>query len=199
MNSTNQISTSRHDHQDQRSRRRRKDSGFTLIELMVVVNIIGLLASIMVPSMMNHLHKARLARCIAEMHGLQTGLFMMATPGGVFPDAASYWDTVFPGSKPGPYFYLVDAEDWNLGHGNDLDGYDEQNPGGKERTSPDIKFVLMCQHDHAHLAKYVYIEDTLAPQIATVENDPNYERFVKWEEGRMPPGGGGGGKGGGKK
>jgi prepilin-type N-terminal cleavage/methylation domain-containing protein len=199
MGSTKHTLTSRHGGEGRPDSRRRKDAGFSLVELMVVVNIIGLVASMMVPAMMNHLHKARLAACMEEMHGLQSALFVMATPGMVFPDSNSYWDTVFPGNRPGPYFYLVDAEDWNKGHGNDLDGYDEQNPGGKERKTPDIIFVLMCQHDHAHLAKYVYIEDTMPPQIATEENDPGYARFIKWEDGKKPPGGGGKGKGGGKK
>jgi hypothetical protein len=173
-------------------------------ELLIVVALIGILSAIMIPNLLERYHKARLARCMVELRGIQTGLYMVAEPGLTFPDASTFWGTVFPAARPGPYYYLSDAEDANAGHGNDLDGYDEQNPGGKERTGKDIKFVLLCQHDHAHLCKYVYIEDEGAPQLAFEDDDPGYSRFIKWEDGRKPGGkpggkGKGGGKGGGKK
>jgi len=173
---------------------RTRESGFSLTELIVVVNIIGVLAAIMVPNFLEKLHKARLARCMVELRGVQTGLYMVAAPGILFPDAAAFWEQVFPAARPGPYYYLSDNEDANAGHGNDLDGFDEQNPGGSPRTAKDIKFVLICQHDHAHLCKYVYIEDEGAPQLATDENDPGYDKYIKWEDGRKPTG-----KPGGKK
>ena len=112
----------------------------------------------------------------------------MAEPGITFPDAPTFWDSVFPRAKPGPYYYLSDAEDPNAGHGNDLDGYDEQNPGKSKREKKDIKFVLLCQHDHADLCDFVYIEDEGPPQLATADNMPPYERFIKWEDGRKPGG-----------
>lgn len=184
---------------DTPSPQRPRDSGFTLTELLISIAIIGILAAIVIPNMVDKLHKARLARCMLELRGIQAGLFLASEPGLTFPDAPTFWGTVFPMAKPGPYFYLADAEDPNAGHGNDLDGYDEQNPGNSPRTKKDIKFVLMCQHDHAHLCKYVYIEDEGPPQLATEDNAPNYERFIKWEDGRAPGGSGnGGGKGGGK-
>ena len=177
---------------------RSRQDGFTLAELLVVVAIIGILTAIMVPNLIDKYHKARLARCMIELRGIQAGLYIVAEPGITFPDATTFWSSVFPLARPGLYYYLSDAEDPNAGHGNDLDGYDEQNPGGSEREAKDIKFVLLCQHDHADLCDYVYIEDEGPPQLATADNDPGYERFIKWEEGRKP-GGKPGGKGGGKK
>lgn len=177
-----------------------RESGFSLAELLVVVAVIGIISAIVIPTMMEKYHKARLARCMVELRGIQAGLYLVAEPGITFPDAPTFWNQVFPTARPGPYYYLADAEDPNAGHGNDLDGFDEQNQGnGGNRTEKDIKFVLVCQHDHAHLCKYVYIEDEGAPQLATDDNDPGYSHFIKWEDGRSPGGKPGGGKSGDKK
>ena len=175
-------------------RHQARQAGFTLTELLIVVAVIGILSAIMVPNLLERYHKAKLARCMVELRGIQTGLHMASELGVSFPDATSFWNNVFPAARPGPYFYLSDNEDPNAGHGNDLDGFDEQNPGNSPREAKDIKFVLMCQHDHAHLCKYVYIEDEGPPQLATEGNDPGYVRFIKWEEGRKPGGKPGGGK-----
>jgi prepilin-type N-terminal cleavage/methylation domain-containing protein len=184
------------------TRRPCRHSGFTVTELLIVVAIIGILAAIVIPNLVDRLHKARLARCMVELRGIQTGLYMMSDVGLLYPTASDFWNAVFPAARPGPYYYLSDNEDPNAGHGNDLDGYDEQNPGKGPREAKDIKFVLLCQHDHVYLCKYVYIEDEGPPQLATDDNDPGYSKFIKWEDGRKPggkPGGKDGGKGGGKK
>ena len=167
--------------------RRSPQDGFTLTELLIVVAIIGILSAIMIPSIVEKLHKAWLARCMVELRGVQTGLYMVSEPGVLFSTPADFWETVFPASRPGPYYYLVDAGDADAGHGNDLDSYDEDNPGASGEAI-DIKFVLICQHDHAHLCKYVYIEDEGPPQLATDDNDPGYDKFIKWEDGRKPTG-----------
>ena len=176
------------------TKRRSRQAGFTLTELLVVITIICVLSAIAIPNLIDKYHKARLARCMIELRGIQTGLYLAAEPGILFPDALTFWESVFPAARPGPYYYLSDAEDPNAGHGNDLDGFDEQNPGASPREAKDIKFVLLCQHDHADLCDYVYIEDEGPPQLATADNDPGYEKFIKWEEGRKPKG-----KPGGKK
>jgi general secretion pathway protein G len=51
-----------------------RQSGFTLIEIMVVVIIIGLLAGIVVPNVMDSLDKANVQKARADFKTLQTSL-----------------------------------------------------------------------------------------------------------------------------
>jgi len=163
----------------------RRQAGFSLTELIVVVNVIGIVIAIVAPIMINRIDHARLARCMVELRGIQAGLFAVTVPKYIFPDAASFWEATFPGSRPGPYYYVPNNYDANKGHGNDLDNFDEENPGNSG-TPVSIKFVLLCQHDHKDLAKYVYLLDEGPPQIATEENDPGYTQWIKFEDGRQP-------------
>ena len=45
----------------------KRSAGFTLIELLVVVAIIGMLASLLMPSIQNSLWKAKQAKCISNL------------------------------------------------------------------------------------------------------------------------------------
>jgi prepilin-type N-terminal cleavage/methylation domain-containing protein len=168
--------------------------GFTLTELLVVVFLIGILSAIAINKVLDALEKARLARCKVELRGIQEEVWDAYVDAGAFIDPATYWEVKWRGRRPGPYFYLVDG-DANKGHGNDLDGIDEENPGasGDKRKGKDIRFVVLCQHNHKHLADYVYLVDNDPPMIADENNRPGYERFIKWEFGG--PGNGGGGRG----
>ena len=159
-----------------------------------MVFLIGILSAIAVNKIVDSLEKVRLARCQLELRGIQEEVWDSYVENGSFPDPATYWETKWRGRRPGPYFYLVDG-DANKGHGNDLDGIDEDNPGasGDKRKGKDIDFVVLCQHDHKHLADYVYLVDNEPPMFANADNKPGYERFIKWEFGG-PGGGGGNGK-----
>jgi prepilin-type N-terminal cleavage/methylation domain-containing protein len=174
--------------------RRTFERGMTLIELMVVLLIIGVLAAIAVAVMHSRIDKARLARCMNELRSIQSTVFVHSD-GSTLPDQNTFWQTAWNGLKPGPYFYLTDAEDPNCGHGNDLDGFDEQNPGNAPRERRDIHFVLLCQHDHKDLAWYVYLEDEGPPLISWNGSYPGYHRFIHGNHGGGNSGGGGTGGG----
>jgi prepilin-type N-terminal cleavage/methylation domain-containing protein len=166
----------------------KSQAGFTLSEMIVVVYIIGLLSTMALNNALEAIEKARLARCLVEVHNIQTAIWNSSDIGVSLISAKDFWASHFHGHKPGPYYYLVDG-DPNSGHGNDLDDIDEHNPGKSDenRTKKDIKFVVVCQHNHKWLADYVYGEDQDPPQIALGGvNDPGYDRFCKWE--MNPPG-----------
>ena len=172
-------------------------AGFTLSELIVVVYLISLLSTIVMNTALDAIEKARLARCVVEVHLIQTAIWNSSDIGVQLIGVAEFWSSHYHGIKPGPYYYLIDG-DPNAGHGNDLDDIDEQNPGDSadNRTQKDIKFVVVCQPDHKQLANYVYGEDQEMPKIAFGGDDPNYDRFVQWEmgapgeAGQGTPGGG---------
>ena len=64
--------------QSEPSRRLRRSGafmrGFTLIEIMVVVVIIGLLAAIIVPQVIDRVDEARVAKAKQDIQGLETAL-----------------------------------------------------------------------------------------------------------------------------
>lgn len=73
------------------------DGGFTLIELMIVVIIIGLLAGIAIPNYISMQDRAREAGVKSNMHSIQTGMEAYATmSGGVYPIQANALATLVP-------------------------------------------------------------------------------------------------------
>lgn len=168
------------------------ERGLTLTEVTILVFMIAILAVIVTQSVLNSIERARLVKCMAEVRGIQAAIIMDSDRNRHFEDPATFWATHFHGKKPGPYYYLLDG-DPNKGHGNDLDGIDEENPGksAENRDRDDIKFVVLCQHNHRHLGSYVYCVDAEPPVVVDGEGgaaDPKYTRFIKYEFGG--PGGG---------
>ena len=66
---------------------RRRIAGFTLIELMVAVAIIGTLASMSGTTYMQYVEKARVARAIVELRGIASSLDASGLDGGDLPDS----------------------------------------------------------------------------------------------------------------
>ncbi len=64
-----------------------KKKGFTLIELMIVVAIIGILAAVAIPNMVYTKKKAKLSACISNLKAIGSALDMYASDNGDhFPD-----------------------------------------------------------------------------------------------------------------
>src|SRR5690606_26929052 len=59
--------------------------GFTLIEIMVVVVIIGLLAVLILPNVFGRVEEARVAKAKSDIQGIETALTMFKLDNYVYP------------------------------------------------------------------------------------------------------------------
>lgn len=67
----------------------RSNSGLTLVELMVVVIIIGILATIAIPNLMEAQDKAKNANVVAAVQALTSNIQIIAVDtGGIIPESA---------------------------------------------------------------------------------------------------------------
>ena len=65
--------------------RLRDQRGFTLIELMVVIVILGLLATLILPRFRGSTERARRVKAIAQMKSIETALRLYELDNGFFP------------------------------------------------------------------------------------------------------------------
>lgn len=63
----------------------RLHSGFSLIELMIVVVILGLMATLLVPRIMDRPDEARVAKAKVDIRTLQSALRLYRLDNGVYP------------------------------------------------------------------------------------------------------------------
>jgi len=64
----------------------RKQKGFTLLELMIVIAIIGLLIAIVVPDLINAKREAEIKSCEASLRGVQSALELYYTHYKYYPE-----------------------------------------------------------------------------------------------------------------
>lgn len=69
-------------------KRRRREQGFTLVELMVVIVIIGLLATIVALNVLPSGDKARVTRARADLDTIQAGLDLYKLQNGRYPSTS---------------------------------------------------------------------------------------------------------------
>jgi len=65
----------------------RKERGFTLIELLIVVAIIGIIAAIAIPNLLNAIQRGKQKRTISDMRSVATAIESYAVDNNQYPDA----------------------------------------------------------------------------------------------------------------
>ena len=106
-----------------RDRLRRRQGGFTLIELMVVILIIGLLATIVVQNLKSATDKAKRVKAQADIAQIKSGLDRFYLDAGSYPTTdqglaaltAAPTSGDIPKDWGGPYLEKIPPDPW----GND--------------------------------------------------------------------------------
>jgi len=132
--------------------RHSRQKGFSLLELLIVVVVIGLLASIAIPGLMNGLHRGRQKRTMSDLRTIATALDAYAVDHGHYPSGEGTaalliqplsthfmrlvpttdgWDHVIRYAKLDPVDTGEDYILWSLGR----DGIDDGNDGTDGETN----------------------------------------------------------------
>ena len=67
----------------------RNSKGFTLIELLIVVAIIGIIAAIAIPNLLNAIDRGKQKRTMADMRSIGTAVESYAVDSNVYPVATT--------------------------------------------------------------------------------------------------------------
>ncbi|WP_447044031.1 pilin [Vreelandella sp. H-I2] len=95
--------------------RNTKQGGFTLIELMIVVAIIGVLASLAVPQYQNYVGRAQVSEALSLMSPAKTAISEYYITRGEFPTTNEQAGLSEPAQMSGKYVASVDVSPGEAG------------------------------------------------------------------------------------
>ena len=91
---------------------KRDSKGFTLIELLIVVAIIGIIAAIAIPNLLNAIDRGKQKRTMADLRSIGTAIESYAVDNNVYPVAAN--TTALSGLIAPVYIKTMPSADgWN--------------------------------------------------------------------------------------
>jgi len=95
-------------------KQQRSKGGFTLVEIMLVIVIIGILAAVAAPKLTGNTKKAMIAKAKAEMKGMKLAIELYEIDNGAFPPSLEALMTS-PGTAVnwnGPYMDKIPQDPW---------------------------------------------------------------------------------------
>ena len=121
----------------------RKNRGFTLIELLIVVAIIGIIAAIAIPNLLNAINRGRQKRTMADIRTIGTACEAYAVDNSAYPAIATgVLDSLAPYVEPTYVKRAPRNDGWNyeLRALSAVDGYTIAG-AGRDKTFSDATLV----------------------------------------------------------
>ena len=121
---------------------KRLNSGFTLIELMIVVAIIGILAAVGIPQYQNYVARAQVAEALALTAPVKLAAAEYYSTTGNLPTSSELETTgVIPSTITGKY---VSAVSWYTGTNRYTNGMIQLTFGPQAHSALDGKSFFLC-------------------------------------------------------
>jgi type II secretion system protein G len=96
--------------------------GFTLVELLIVVAIVGIIAAIAIPSMQTAMDKAKQRGTMADMRSIGSGINYYQIDQSIFPASGTTAVVLATLTQPFVKNAMPSTDRWNHLYGYDSDG-----------------------------------------------------------------------------
>ena len=117
--------------------------GFTLIEIMVVIVILGILAGLIVPRIMSRPEEARRTKAALQIRSIESALKLYKLDNGVYPDTEQGLEALIKKPETG-----IMPKNWREG------GYLESSKVPKDAWGNPFVYIMPGQHGDFDLSAY---------------------------------------------